>query len=306
MSVKDHLRPLIHAVSTNPLTRGPLRGLAHAGILPPVVWNRLPVEETFTVTLPDGNSFRYASIGHDLVGRALYWGDIKPILAGKKGQHHFESETLSVYFKLAKQAQLVLDIGANTGLFAMLACAANPNARVLAFEPVPFVYERTAGNIRINGWEERCTVYNQAVSDRAGKAQFHVPTQQGLPASSSLNTEGFRGYKGTLIEVEVVTIDSVIPPGKKVDLAKIDVEGFEDKVLEGMRRVLAESHPDLIIECLHDGPFRAVEAILREYDYRFYHLNDTGIAPVEHIYAEETNPYRNFLCSTRPDITALS
>jgi FkbM family methyltransferase len=302
-ALRDSFRPLLHAVSTSAITKGPLRGLARAGILPSSFWSRMPVEETFTVELPDGKSFQYSSISPDRLARALYWGDMKDYLSGKGGVHYVEPETLQLWYGLARKAKYVLDVGANTGIFAILACVANPNSKVVAFEAVPTVYERTLNNIRINGWEGRCDVRNEAAGDRVGTARFHVPADKySLPVSGSLLEEGLRGYAGTFIEVPVVTLDDVIGDNETVDLIKMDVENCEDKVIAGMPRIL-KARPDLIVEFLHDGPYKQVEPILADLGYKFWHLQEHGPVLHEHISGEETedNQFRNYFCSVDKD-----
>jgi FkbM family methyltransferase len=121
--------------------------------------------------------------------------------------------------------------------------------------------------VALNGWQDRCAVRAEAVSDFVGTAPFHVPFGC-TPISASLNPRGFRDFEGESTEVPVTSIDAVIPPGTRADTAKIDVEGFEDRVLNGMRRTLSESRPDLIIECLPDGPLPEIERIVGECGYR--------------------------------------
>jgi FkbM family methyltransferase len=229
------------------------------------------VEVVFPVKLPDGRSFFYSATPNDVIARALYW----------RGLKDWESETIPVFYKMAQSAQIVLDIGANTGFYTLLACTANPNARVIAFEPVPRVYEKLMEHIRINHFDDRCEAHRMAVSNFVGTAQMHIPFGD-LPTSASLNTDGFRGFSGTLVEVPVTTVDAVMGD-KPVDLAKIDVEGFEPQVLEGMQMTLRRFRPALFIECLPDGPYREVEEILKNLGYQIYLLSHNGPIQVEQV-----------------------
>ncbi len=131
-----------------------------------------------------------------------------------------------------------------------------------------------------------------AVSNFIGEAQFHVPFGD-LPTSASLNPSGFRGFNGALIRVPVTTVDAIVG-AREVDLAKIDVEGFEDRVLEGMQTVLTKSHPTLLVECVPDGPHRRVEEILKDFGYYIYALRREGPARVERV-APERMYYENFM-----------
>jgi FkbM family methyltransferase len=271
MNWKDKGRLFARKLMHLSLLREVLRRLSMAGFLPPAIWKRLPVEVVFPVKLPDGRSFFYSATPNDVIARALYW----------RGLKDWESETIPVFYKMAQSAQIVLDIGANTGFYTLLACTANPNARVIAFEPVPRVYEKLMEHIRINHFDDRCEAHRMAVSNFVGTVQMHVPFGD-LPTSASLNTDGFRGFSGILVEVPVTTVDAVMGD-QPVDLAKIDVEGFEPQVLEGMRMTLRRFRPALFIECLPDGPYREVEEILKNLGYQIYLLSHNGPIQVEQV-----------------------
>lgn len=291
MSAKTVLRSALRVMTRTSPVRVSLRGLTSAGVLPASLWKRLPVDATFPVSLPDGTRFQYSAVGSDDIGRALYW----------RGLASWEPETIRVFFRLAQQAKLTFDVGANTGLFTLIACAANPTGRVVAFEPVPYVFSRLQEQICVNQFEARCMLRREAVSSEPGKTKFHIPTEE-IPKSASLNVEGFRGIPGTLIDVTVTTIDRVAAETGKIDLMKIDVEGFEDKALEGMHTVLTEDRPEIVVECNPDGPYQAVERILSSYGYRFYHLHGAGPRRIEHIVPDESQHYRNYLCSPRANL----
>jgi FkbM family methyltransferase len=282
MNWKDKGRLFARKLMHLSLLREVLRRLSMAGFLPPAIWKRLPVEVVFPVKLPDGRSFFYSATPNDVIARALYW----------RGLKDWESETIPVFYKMAQSAQIVLDIGANTGFYTLLACTANPNARVIAFEPVPRVYEKLMEHIRINHFDDRCEAHRMAVSNFVGTAQMHVPFGD-LPTSASLNTDGFRGFSGTLVEVPVTTVDAVMGD-QPVDLAKIDVEGFEPQVLVGMRMTLRRFRPALFIECLPDGPYREVEEILKNLGYQIYLLSHNGPIQVEQVVPRRVY-HENFL-----------
>jgi FkbM family methyltransferase len=262
-----------------------LRRLVDRGLLPRAVWARLPIHHQVKVRVDETKSFVYESTANDWLGRMFFWG----------GFTAWEHETTTVFFELCKNAATVLDIGANTGTFSLLACTANDRSRVLAFEPVPRIYSRLLANIQANGFSRRCETYNIAVSDFTGSASFHVPFSD-VPASSSLDPGGFRNVPGELINVPVSSIDAIVPKSMEVSVVKLDVEKFEHRVLNGMRRVLGECRPAIVIECLPDGPCGAVESILREFGYRFYHLRSEGPIAEPGIIPDQSGQFRNFLC----------
>lgn len=271
MNWRDKGRLVARRLMRISLLRATLRRLSLAGRLPPMVWKRLPVEGIFPVLLPDGRSFLYSATANDGIARALFW----------RGLADWECETIPVFYKLARSAQVILDIGANTGFYTLLGCTANPDARVISIEPVPRVCEKLREHIRLNHFDNRCEVYQVAVSNFVGTTEMHIPFGD-LPTSASLNPKGFRGFDGVLMEVPVTTVDAIV--GERwVDLAKIDVEGFEPQVLEGMQGVLQRSCPSLFIECLPDGPYKQVEEILKELGYHIYALSREGPVPVSQV-----------------------
>jgi FkbM family methyltransferase len=94
-------------------------------------------------------------------------------------------------------------------------------------------------------------VLQAAASKEEGSLPFHESDE---PTMGSLNVAGYGGYSGKLIQVRVVTLDSL---NFKADLIKIDVEGFEDVVLEGAEELLSAGRPRIILEANTDGPMSA-------------------------------------------------
>lgn len=297
--LKNVGRPIIRKIMANSAIRQMLHKICDIGMLPDCIWKRLPVETTFEVSLNDEGSFQYSPVAYDIIGRCLYWQSLRA----------FEPETTRIFISMAKKAKRFLDIGANTGLYSLLACAANPDIKGIAFEPLPFNYELLCRNIRLNGWQDRCLLENVAVSNFIGSAPFHVPHTD-VPGSvlfaASLNPMGLRGMDGDLIEVSVTTIDAVCSEHRGADLIKIDVEGFEDKVLEGMHDILSASQAAIIAECNPDGPYQAVQKTLSRFGYCFFHLREEGPVPMEEIIPDKMGRYKNYLCLPEQRLDWLS
>jgi FkbM family methyltransferase len=272
------------AAAVDPLREALRRG-AQLGVVPGPIWKRTPVEADFEVRFPEGAHFRYLSSAYDGIGRQLYF----------KGVTWWEYETTALFGRLAARASLTLDIGANTGFYTLLAAAANPAGRVIAFEPVPRIYGRLCDNIELNGWDHRCDARQQAVSRAAGEMTLHVPDQE-IPTSASLNPEGYRGQSGKQVPVQVTTMDAAVPEGDRVDLIKIDVEGYEHDALAGGERVLSRDQPLIVLEVNPGGPAAQIEAILKPLGYRFQHLRPEGPRPVDSIAPDPAVHWRNFLC----------
>ena len=138
---------------------------------------------------------------------------------------------------------VAIDVGANVGHYTLkLAGLVGPGGRVLAFEPVPTTFALLAANVQRSG-SSNVTLINAAASNRAAFLNMVVPD----------STPGVRNYyqaqlsDGGDLSVLSVTIDSLnLPPS--VALVKIDAEGHETAILDGMRQLIARDQPVLILE----------------------------------------------------------
>ncbi len=275
--------------ATLPVVSHLLLVAARRSWLPRRIIKSLPTARPFKVQVASEGSFEYVPSPMDHIGSLLYWGGVRA----------FEPETVGVFYELVKNAKTVVDVGANTGLYSMIACAANPEAQVIAFEPVPRIFELLQTNIEHNGFSSRCELHQKAVGSSIGQATLHVPYSP-VPTSASLHANGFRNYSGDHIDVETTTLDCLYSDRGPVDLLKIDVEGFEHHVLLGMEQMLLQSQPAIVLECNPDGPCEHLTNLLRPHGYRFFHLRSEGLVELSAIRPDENSKshFRNFLCST--------
>ena len=105
------------------------------------------------------------------------------------GINGYESETAQVFIKFAKISNIIYDVGANTGYYSLLAGLFNSEQKkIIAFEPVPRIFNRLKKNININNTQ--ITIEKMGVANFNGKAHLNIP-DGALPSSSSL-LDGFR------------------------------------------------------------------------------------------------------------------
>jgi len=216
-----------------------------------------------------GFPVKYQLGEHDYIGEQLFW----------KGPQ-FESAIIGQFSRYAKNARGILDIGANTGLYSLLACAANREAKVKAWEPVPYLYNALQANLSANGFDGRCEARCAAASQVAGTATLYVPVASTTMASlrSDHNAD-----TTTAIPVTIETIDEAIGLDFPVDLVKIDVEGHEHEVLLGMRHTLACFHPAIVFECLPSTAPEPIEELLLGQGYELWKLLDSAPRRVERL-----------------------
>jgi FkbM family methyltransferase len=139
------------------------------------------------------------------------------------------------------------DIGANVGFFSMLAARMVGEAgAVYAFEPVPANAAKIERNASLNGFSH-VHVLPVAISDEVGSRELLLAEHVG---GSVLRSAGTPPDLVGSMQAETTTIDTIVQRAsvRMPDVVKIDVEGAELQVLKGMRRVLEEKRPRLIIE----------------------------------------------------------
>jgi FkbM family methyltransferase len=183
----------------------------------------------------------------------------------------------------------------------LVARAENPEARVLAFEPMPDVLERCLANLRINEVSD-IEVYAAAASSSTGTQPFWYVPGVTAPSSSGLNRDFFT-TNVTHLMVATVRLSDILE-GLKLELAendlvKIDVEGHEPDVLRGLSDHLG-GRPTLLVEILARGTTApAIEELVRGLGYSYFELRPNGPHRVSQLGA---NPdIRNYLLSVLPE-----
>jgi FkbM family methyltransferase len=146
---------------------------------------------------------------------------------------------------LLRPGDVVIDRGANIGLFTVLAAAQVGNrGKVVACEPSPATMELLRANVDDNGldWVQLREV---ALAEAHGRLQMQV-FEPGAGDSSFAPADT---AAGTEVEVEVTTLDAIAASiAGEVGLVKLDVEGAELRALRGAAGLLQGPRPDFIIE----------------------------------------------------------
>jgi FkbM family methyltransferase len=172
---------------------------------------------------------------------------------------------------------VLYDIGANLGFFSLLGAVfvGVERGRVYAFEPAPDNARAIRENAALNGLRN-IEVLEQAAAAATGRGRLQVVDDQSWSV-----LEEYGEHPGTqrVVDVELVAVDDLVASGelRPPTAVKIDVEGAELAVLEGMRRTLAEHRPAVICE-LH-GTHADFVAFVEGADYRAVNLE--GPEPVE-------------------------
>lgn len=193
-------------------------------------------------------------------------GMLIPRLLDESGLAGYEPETLAVYLAAVDLAPpgAVLDIGANVGVYGLLARALS-NRDVHAFEPVPELANVAIATGLANGLTY--AVSRQAVGREPGEATFYLSDVS--DSSNSLNP-AFRASTRTLT-VAVTTLDEYVEThGLVPAVVKIDAETGEPDVLAGGHETLRAQRPWLLLEVLPGRTEKAVTAEMEQRGYTWY------------------------------------
>jgi FkbM family methyltransferase len=165
----------------------------------------------------------------------------------------YEPELQAALCEFLKPGMTVYDVGANIGYVTMmLAHHAGADGRVFAFEALPDNVERIQKNISLNNLSN-VTVVSGAVLDKAGSVTFYVHDSVGMGKAAGSAGRREEHYKAEITVPGLSLDDFVYGQGNPVpDAVKMDIEGGEVLALPGMKRILVERHPLMLLE-LH-GP----------------------------------------------------
>ena len=162
-----------------------------------------------------------------------------------------------------------VDIGANQGLYSLIA-AQNPKCRkVIAFEPVPATHARLAANVALNGGADRTVLHQLAIADNVGEVAISVAAGHTGTATLVGRETGTPSPGGVTIRtIDAAMVDALLaddlPPGLPI-FVKIDVEGLEAVVIAELARTDAFARIAAIFYEVDDrwASAGAIEGLLR-------------------------------------------
>jgi len=190
------------------------------------------------------------------------------------------AEEVAVLRRLVRPGMLVLDVGANVGLYSLLlGRLVGERGCVYSFEPEPHLCATLRENCGSNGITN-VVPFEYAAGPSNARQRFQCAT-----FNSGNNSLGRDSSHAVAFEVMVVRIDDILPV-EKIDFVKIDVQGHELGALAGMERLLS-SNPDVQVffEFWPDGLQRAgssPESLLdffRERDFLLYETAGAHLRP---------------------------
>ena len=156
--------------------------------------------------------------------------------------------------RILRPGSVALDVGANVGWHTLLmARLVGESGRVLAVEANPSVRARLVEHLRLNRMLH-VEVVPYALADAEGSVEFQAPDASDPAAGEGHVVRASETPRHDVLRVEARTLDSLLEPMhvERLDLMKIDVEGFEWPVLKGAERAIARFRPHIVFEYIDE------------------------------------------------------
>lgn len=241
----------------------------------------------------DDISFEMYSKGDDNIAQLLYYN-----------KNYHEYKDLRLFLQLAKRVGVIFDIGANTGVYSILSNKVNPDAKIFSFEPYPVNVTRLKKNLGLNN--TKAEIVEKALGNEPGTINFAVPANDSIADTSSAEIDFSKStYDGKIkwktIEVEQTTLDTFVTKNNldRVDLMKIDVEGYEEAVFKGASGFFNKYKPVIQCEILLDERRKSFfENFLRENGYTAYLILNDGLLRSDQVMMHNPGSL-NYLFSTK-------
>jgi FkbM family methyltransferase len=166
----------------------------------------------------------------------------------------YEPELRRVFRGVLATGGIAVDAGANVGWHTLLmARLVGEGGRVLAVEANPSVRTRLVEHLELNEIRN-VEVIPCALGDAQGSVEFQAPAVDDPAAGDGHVVDAGDIQRRDVIRVEVRTLDAILEPMhlERLDLIKIDVEGFEWPVLKGAERAIAKFRPHIVFEYIDE------------------------------------------------------
>jgi FkbM family methyltransferase len=195
--------------------------------------------------------------GKDFIAQELAAGRFEPAL----------QRMFPILLSTMRKGDGFVDVGANSGLYTLLAAEARHDISIDALEPFPPAVDALRRNLALNDLAERVNVHQVALGEVVDAAELYLPaTNHGyLDSSASLQPDFHQAPRGTVV-ADVARLDDLqlaAPPG----LIKADIEGGEPAMIAGGVRTLSLWRPLIVLEIIPPTDFPRLEQQRRTLDY---------------------------------------
>ncbi len=170
-----------------------------------------------------------------------------------------------IWRKMIKPGMNVLECGANLGYYALMEASIIGNkGRIYAVEPIPENFKILEKNIELNNYSHIIKAYNLEISDQEGISKIAVTKKSNFATMllekniiSKWMSRKLKQQTKKIIKIKTVRMDNFLKNKRNIDLIRMDIEGYEIKVIRGLINTIKKSKKPikLFIE-LHPSVFK--------------------------------------------------
>jgi FkbM family methyltransferase len=182
----------------------------------------------------------------------------------------YEPGSINLWRRLSVNSKVIVDSGAYTGLYSLVSAFVNSKAKIYSFEPVSFIRARLSMNSIVNKFSN-IKIFPCALSNQSSTIELHLPFGPEIFTSGTSIVSDKKTETRELASISAYDDLGLYAP----DLIKIDAEGAEHLVLQGMTRSFI-NNPFLLCEILGNKE----PGTLLDYlplDYSFYYIKERGV-----------------------------
>lgn len=196
---------------------------------------------SFPINIQIAGNFKLNFVGMDTIACYLYLFGI------------WEPDLTAYIYKNLKPGKTFVDVGANIGYYSLLAAKlVGEKGRVISIEASPKIFSVLQSNTRLNPFSSNIEAHNLAITDKPGKNPVYLGPDGNLGSTTTSATlQGKFPYRKYNLEAQVdaVTLDSLIELKdiSNLQMIKIDVEGTEREVIDGLVGIIKNGPLDLEI-----------------------------------------------------------
>lgn len=184
---------------------------------------------------------------------------------------------------------IFIDVGANKGIYSLLLAKEFKNLKIYGFEPVTSTFNSFVCNIFLNNLKKKIKTYNFGISNSSGNKKMIALKRKNYIQSGgySFQINNKKIFKDNVTEYYKTKIgDEIIKFKRKNLFIKIDVEGYEEKVLKGLKRLLRDNRVFIQIEIFNKN-FNLIDKLLKKNNFYLIH-------GIEHKHSGSDYFYKNY------------
>jgi len=167
----------------------------------------------------------------------------------KKNKNFYEIDILNKWMPIISNSKVIFDIGSNIGNHSIYWATYLDKVQIYAFEPYHDNFVILQSNVLNNKLDKQISIVEKGVGNYHGYAEVKNYDESNMGGTSFVYSENEHDTGVEIVDLDTFNTENSI---ERVDFVKIDTEGFEVLVLQGMNKVIKEYTPDIWVEVTYN------------------------------------------------------